>query len=133
MVVVLTRRVWQRWMPFGIVSAGASGGSTAAQKGVVMQVDPITVEIIKGALKAAGREMGLLIERTAMSAFIREKKDFFAGVYDTQGHLVYTYHGKFGPGIEGCFLEVYPSMTMAPADVTWLSRSYLSLAAIAHS
>ena len=42
-----------------------------------MQVDPITVEIIKGALKAAGREMGLLIERTAMSAFIREKKDFF--------------------------------------------------------
>ena len=47
-----------------------------------MPVDPITVEIIKGALKAAGREMGLLIERTAMSAFIREKKDFFAGMYD---------------------------------------------------
>jgi N-methylhydantoinase B len=42
-----------------------------------MQVDPITVEIIKGALKAAGREMGLRIERTAMSAFIREKKRLF--------------------------------------------------------
>lgn len=44
-----------------------------------MHIDPITVEIIKGALRAAAREMGLLIERTAMSAFIREKQDFFAG------------------------------------------------------
>ena len=74
-----------------------------------MQVDPITVEIIKGALKAAGREMGLLIERTAMSAFIREKKDFFAGMYDAQGHLVYTDHDKFGPGMVDCVMEVYPA------------------------
>ena len=49
-----------------------------------MHIDPITVEIIKGALRAAVREMGLLIERTAMSAFIREKKDFFAGMYDAR-------------------------------------------------
>lgn len=42
-----------------------------------MSIDPITVEIIKGALKAAGGEMGLLVERTSMSAFIREKKGFF--------------------------------------------------------
>jgi N-methylhydantoinase B len=57
-------------------------------RGFSMHIDPITVEIIKGALRAAAREMGLLIERTAMSAFIREKKDFFAGVYDPQGRLV---------------------------------------------
>ena len=50
-----------------------------------MQVDPITVEIIKGALKAAGREMGLLIERTAMSAFIREKKTFLPGCMTRRG------------------------------------------------
>ena len=77
-----------------------------------MQVDHITVEIIKGALKAAGREMGLLIERTAMSAFIREKKDFFAGMYDAQGHLVFTDHDKFGPGMVDCVLEVYPAATL---------------------
>ena len=98
-----------------------------------MQVDPITVEIIKGALKAAGREMGLLIERTAMSAFIREKKDFFAGVYDAQGHLVYTDHDKFGPGMVDCVLEVYPAATMAPGDVYWFSDCYLSRGAISHS
>ena len=98
-----------------------------------MQVDPITVEIIKGALKAAGREMGLLIERTAMSAFIREKKDFFAGMYNAQGHLVYTDHDKFGPGMVDCVLEVYPAATMAPGDVYWFSDCYLSQGAISHS
>lgn len=98
-----------------------------------MPVDPITVEIIKGALKAAGREMGLLIERTAMSAFIREKKDFFAGMYEAQGHLVYTDHDKFGPGMVDCVLEVYPAATMAPGDVYWFSDCYLSRGAISHS
>ncbi len=98
-----------------------------------MQVDPITVEIVKGALKAAGREMGLLIERTAMSAFIREKKDFFAGIYDIAGRLVYTDHDKFGPGMVECVLEVYPAATMAPGDVYWFSDCYLSRGAISHS
>ena len=43
------------------------------------KVDPITLEIIKGALQACAREMDSVIERTAMSAFIREKKDYFSG------------------------------------------------------
>jgi N-methylhydantoinase B len=98
-----------------------------------MHIDPITVEIIKGALRAAIREMGLLIERTAMSAFIREKKDFFAGVYDAQGRLVYTDHDKFGTGMVDCVLEQYPAATMAPGDVYWFSDCYLSRGAISHS
>jgi N-methylhydantoinase B len=98
-----------------------------------MQIDPITVEIIKGALKSAAREMGVLIERTAMSAFIREKKDFFAGLYDPQGHLVYTDHDKFGPGMVDCIFDVYPAHTMAPGDVYWFSDCYLSRGAISHS
>jgi N-methylhydantoinase B len=96
-------------------------------------MDPITVEIIRGALKSAAREMGLLIERTAMSAFIREKKDFFAGIYDPQGRLIYTDHDKFGPGMVDCVLDVYPSHTMAPEDVYWFSDCYLSRGAISHS
>ena len=38
--------------------------------------DPVTLEIIRGAIRAAQAEMEALIERTAISAFIREKKDF---------------------------------------------------------
>jgi hypothetical protein len=37
--------------------------------------DPITREIIKGALRSAQAEMEAVIERTSMSPFIREKKD----------------------------------------------------------
>jgi N-methylhydantoinase B len=98
-----------------------------------MSIDPITVEIIKGALRAAVREMGLLIERTSMSAFIREKKDFFAGVYDAAGQLVYTDHDKFGTGMVDCVFEQYPATSMAPGDVYWFSDCYLSRGAISHS
>jgi N-methylhydantoinase B len=98
-----------------------------------MHIDAITVEIIKGALRAAAREMGLLIERTAMSAFIREKKDFFAGIYNAGGQLVYTDHDKFGTGMVDCVLEQYPAATMAPGDVYWFSDCYLSRGAISHS
>jgi N-methylhydantoinase B len=98
-----------------------------------MRADAITVEIIKGALRAATREMGLLIERTAMSAFIREKKDFFAGIYNPQGHLVYTDHDKFGTGMVDCVFEQYPPDTMAPGDLYWFSDCYLSRGAISHS
>jgi hypothetical protein len=39
------------------------------------QPDQFTLELIKGALNAARREMEALIARTAMSPFIREKPD----------------------------------------------------------
>jgi N-methylhydantoinase B len=50
--------------------------------------EPITRQLIKGALKTLQKEMESLIERTAMSPFIREKKDFFSGVFDAQGQLI---------------------------------------------
>ena len=39
------------------------------------RVDPITLEIIRGSLASAIRDMELLMERCAMSPFIKEKKD----------------------------------------------------------
>jgi DNA-binding GntR family transcriptional regulator len=50
--------------------------------------DPITLEIVRGALRATQSEMEALIERTAMSPFIREKKDFYAALFDGTGRLV---------------------------------------------
>ena len=37
-------------------------------------IDPITLQLIRGSLRSARLECELIIERTAMSAFIREKK-----------------------------------------------------------
>ena len=45
-------------------------------------LDPVTLEIIHGALEAAIREMEALVDRTSMSAMIKEKKDRFVGMYD---------------------------------------------------
>jgi N-methylhydantoinase B len=47
--------------------------------------DPIMLEIIQGAIQAAQSEMEALIERTAISAFIREKKDFYTAIFDRDG------------------------------------------------
>ena len=51
----------------------------------VRPVDPVTLEIIRGSLASTIRDMELLMERCAMSPFIKEKKDYFVGVFDTQG------------------------------------------------
>ena len=51
-------------------------------------VDPVTLEIIRGGLRAIQSEMEVLIERTAMSPFIREKKDFYAALFDASGRLI---------------------------------------------
>src|ERR1700757_638259 len=47
--------------------------------------DPVTVEIIRGAIRAVQAEMEALLERTAISAFIREKKDFYTALFDADG------------------------------------------------
>ena len=52
-----------------------------------MPCDPITLEILRGAIRAAHAEMEALLERTAISAFIREKKDFYTALFDAEGRL----------------------------------------------
>ncbi|MDP6875596.1 MAG: hydantoinase B/oxoprolinase family protein, partial [Alphaproteobacteria bacterium] len=42
--------------------------------------DAVTLDVLLGALRATQGEMEALIERTAMSPFIREKKDFFVAL-----------------------------------------------------
>ena len=51
-------------------------------------VDPVVVEIIKGALKSCGDEMESVIVRTSMSPFIREKGDHFSGLTDRRARLL---------------------------------------------
>ena len=51
-------------------------------------VDPVTIEIVKGALRATQAEMETLLERTAMSPIIREKQDYFCGLFDSEARLL---------------------------------------------
>ena len=96
-------------------------------------VDPIAREIIKGALGAMQSEMEVLLERTAMSPFIREKKDYFIGIFDADGGLVMgTNIPVFGDLVRPIF-EHFPKETMRPGDVYWYSDCYGTKGAVSHT
>ena len=95
-------------------------------------VDPITLEIIRGSLGSTIRDMELLMERCAMSPFIKEKKDYFVGVFDTRGRIVACHISGSGPGMLTPILEVYPLESMRPGDVYWYNDPYLSDGAVQH-
>ncbi len=95
-------------------------------------IDPITVDLVRGALLSIGREVGALIERTAMAPFIREKKDYFCGVFAADGTLVYTQNDKKGAGMAETVLQVYPAEEMHPGDVYWFNDCYTSKGALDH-
>ena len=109
-----------------------SGRRRRGQRGA-RSADPITREIIKGALRAAQAEMEAVIERTAMSPFIREKKDYFAGILDARGRVVCgTMVPLFGNLAEIIFRQ-YPPATMRPGDLYWYNDCHGSRGGVSHS
>ena len=53
-----------------------------------MSVDPITVEVIKGALTYAAEEMGIVLRNSAYSSNIKERMDFSCTIFDCKKRLV---------------------------------------------
>ena len=47
-----------------------------------VKVDPITLQVIGGALHTAAREMGHVLYRMSFSSIIRESEDLGAGLFD---------------------------------------------------
>ncbi|MCY3693344.1 MAG: hydantoinase B/oxoprolinase family protein, partial [Chloroflexi bacterium] len=94
-------------------------------------VNPITRQLIRGGLRAARLECELIIERTAMSAFIREKKDYTVSFLDRDGHEIYG--DTMGSDILGCVWQHYPVESMRPGDLYWYNDPYLSEGSITHT
>src|SRR5713226_1848719 len=115
-------------------SPGGGEGNieSPARGGGVVQVDPITLEIIRGSLASTIRDMELLMERCAMSPFIKEKKDYFVGVFDRAGRIVACHISGSGPGMLAAILAAYPIETMRSGDVYWFNDPYLSDGAVQH-
>jgi N-methylhydantoinase B len=97
-----------------------------------MGVNPVVLEIIRGSLRSTVQEMELLMERCAMSPFIKEKKDYFVGIYDTRSRIVCCHISSSGPGMVAPILEVYPLEEMRPGDVYWFNDPYISKGAVQH-
>ncbi len=94
-------------------------------------VDPITLQLIRGSLRSARLECELIIERTAMSAFIREKKDYTVSFLDSRGQEIYG--ETMGSDILGCVWEFYDPETMRAGDVYWYNDPYISRGSISHT
>jgi len=95
--------------------------------------DPVTLEIVRGAIRAAQAEMEALIERTAISAFIREKKDFYTAVFDANGVMAVGSNLPVFGDICGPVFRDFPPDTMRPGDLYWYNDCYGSRGAISHS
>ncbi len=95
--------------------------------------DPVTLQIVRGALRAVQSEMEALIERTAMSPFIREKKDFYAALFDAAGALVAGSNLPIFGDVVGPVAEHYPLADMRPGDIFWFNDCYASRGAVSHS
>src|SRR5262249_46305866 len=96
-------------------------------------VDPVTLEIVRGALRAIQGEMEAGIERTAMSPSIREKKDFYAALFDAAGRLIIGSNLPVFGDVVGPVAEHYPLADMRPGDIYWFNDCYASKGAVSHS
>ena len=95
--------------------------------------DPVTLEIVRGAIRAAQAEMEALLERTAISAFIREKKDFYTALFDAAGQLAVGSNVPIFGDVASPVLERFPAETMRQGDLYWFSDCYGSRGAVSHS
>jgi N-methylhydantoinase B len=108
-------------------------GSAASASVTPGCCDPVTLEIVRGAIRAAQAEMEALLERTAISAFIREKKDFYTGLFDADGVMAVGSNVPiFGDMTSPVFRE-FPPDTMRDRDLYWYNDCYGSHGAISHS
>jgi N-methylhydantoinase B len=97
-------------------------------------LDTVTLELIKGAIQSARVEMEALIERSAMSPFIREKKDYFTAFFDCDGRLVVSTALPMAAGnLIDCIFERYPRDDMRPGDLYLYNDSYGSRGAVSHN
>ena len=99
-------------------------------KSAVTLCDPVTLQIVRGALRAIQSEMEAVIERTAMSPFIREKKDFYAALFDGIGRLIVGSNLPVFGDVVSPIAELYPLDTMRPGDIYWFNDCYASKGAV---
>ncbi|MGE0751213.1 MAG: hydantoinase B/oxoprolinase family protein [Variibacter sp.] len=95
--------------------------------------DPVTLQIVRGATSAVQSEMEAVIERTAMSPFIREKKDFHAALFDERGRLIVGSNLPLFGDVIAPIAEHYPLDTMRPGDIYWFNDCYASRGAVSHT
>jgi N-methylhydantoinase B len=88
-----------------------------------MSVDPITVEIVRCALRAAANEMSSVLKKTAYNMMIYEVQDYCVAILDHQGGTISQNEGALpifladlGVAVQDG-IEVYGAANIHPGDV----------------
>ena len=96
-------------------------------------IGAVELGLVRGGLRGLQAEMERLLERSAMSPFIHEKKDYFAGVATADGRLLigdnYTSYGN----VMDVVLERFPTSSFVDGDVVWYNDCYGSDGGVTHS
>ena len=100
---------------------------TNKDKFSLIDIDPITLDIIENAMMNARHEMDAVLFRTAMSPGIREQHDEFPMIANLEGKMVV---GQFGSFIHG-FKEAYDG-TIEEGDLFLTTDPYACNGAISH-
>lgn len=108
-------------------------GSDAGPLPTKNACDPVTLEILRGAVRAAQGEMEALLERTAISNFIREKKDFYTALFDADGVMAVGSNVPIFGDLTGPVFRDFPADTMQADDLYWYNDCYGSRGAVSHS
>ncbi len=95
--------------------------------------DPIALEVIKGAIRSAQAEMTAVLDRTAMSPFIREKKDYFIGFFEASGALIHSASLPLMGDMMKPVLDRFPAEKMRAGDIYWYNDCYGSSGAVSHT
>lgn len=96
-------------------------------------MDPVTLEVIKGAVRSTRQEMASLVQRTSMSESIREKLDYFVAMFNREGQMIYGTNLPLGANIIDFVVEEYPVETMKAGDLYWYNDCYGSRGGVSHS
>jgi N-methylhydantoinase B len=92
-------------------------------------VDPVVVEIVKGALASVEKEVETAIGRTARSPMIRDAHDFRAGIHDRRLRKL---TGRSYSALVHPVVRDFPPDTMRPGDVYFHNDVYSSEGGIGH-
>ncbi len=80
--------------------------------------NPVTLETLRGAIRAAQAEMEALLERTATSAFIRKEKDFYTALFDAEGRLAVGSNVPIFGDVAAPVLARFPAAAVLDATAT---------------
>lgn len=94
-----------------------------------LRIDPVSFQIINGALVAATRAMAAILRRSARSTIIRETQDFSTAVFDAAGRLaaqseaIPLHLNSLGYSLSFC-LHAYPADSLEADDILMVNDPY---------